>query len=135
MTPLPATALPALETDAPLGSTDGTDDIWVELPADESKPAKAKRSRRRGGKAAEPVSTDVAETEPSVTSDFDDVVVRAAEPAAPAAEPALEVVPESETVTETLVADAAAEPVVAAFDPAEIAAPPTKPKRGWWRRG
>ena len=131
----PAIAPPPLEMGAPLGSTDGTDDIWVELPADEPKPAKAKRPRRRGGKAAESIVNDVAQAEPSVDAVIEAVAATEAEPASAAIEPAVEAVPEPELMRVASVADAVAKPVVTVIDPAEIAAPPTKPKRGWWRRG
>jgi ribonuclease E len=126
-------------------------DAWVELPPPEEKPARTRRrrssTRGRGAAAtaeaeAEAETGDVPETpapEPETPQEM------------PSEEPPLEVPPPEETpadgetapraVEVAEVAPAAAvvelrpepapEPVV---DPAEIVAPPTAPKRGWWRR-
>ena len=108
----------------------GAEEIWVELPHEEAKPVRAKRSRRRGGKTAETV-TDEAIATPIDTAPPEGAP---AEPPPPAPEPQAAVI-EAPVTTKPLVADEAPEPVVAAIDPTEIASPPTKPKRGWWRRG
>ncbi|MBP2158170.1 MULTISPECIES: ribonuclease E/G [Asticcacaulis] len=80
-----------------------------------ARPARATRSRK---KAAETPSI-VAAQETDLTA-LDPVIV--------APEPALAVAKELETVV--------AEPAPAAIDPNDIssAAPPEKPKRGWWKR-
>lgn len=159
------------------------EEIWVELPAVEEKPKKARRSRGRGRAAeeaaaepaaaeaaaeavaeaaAEPVSPAPAEVpvEAPVAANTDappakkprsrsrkKVVAEAApaevvaevEAPAPAAEPvaAEPVAAVAEPVAaETVVAEPVAEPVAAREpDPSEITAPPTAPRRGWWRRG
>ena len=91
--------------------------------ADAEAPAKPKRTRtrRKAEPAPEAAAAPVAEPET---------------PAAP--EPS----PEPEPVSVAAVAseppatpEQAVEPVAAEPDPAEITAPPAKPKRGWWRRG
>jgi ribonuclease E len=79
----------------------------IEAPA---KPARRTRSRKKATEA-EPASESAA---PS--------------PAAAVAEPAP--APEAEKTLETV----AAAPAAPEPDPAEISAPPEKPKRGWWRR-
>ncbi|ATQ43192.1 Rne/Rng family ribonuclease [Caulobacter mirabilis] len=94
------------------------DEIWVELPADPEPVKKPRRSRR---KAAEPVA-EAVEAAPVETPA---VVVEAAPEPIAEPEPAPEPEPQPEPV-----AAAPAEP-----DPAEISAPPEKPRRGWWRRG
>lgn len=155
------------------------EEIWVELPAVEEKPKKARRSRGRGRAAeeaaaepaaaeavaeaaAEPVSPAPAEVpvEAPVAANTDappakkprsrsrkKVVAEAApaevvaevEAPAPAAEPvaAEPVAAVAEPVAaETVVAEPVAEAVAAREpDPSEITAPPTAPRRGWWRRG
>jgi ribonuclease E len=50
-----------------------------------------------------------------------------------AAEP-LTTAPEPEPVAAAAEPEKVLEPAVAEVDPHEIAAPPEKPKRGWWRR-
>ena len=83
-------------------------------PAVEAPPAKKPRARRtKAAAAAEAAAEPVAS---------------APEPA-PAPEAAPEPAPAPEPVVEP-VAQAPAEP-----DPAEIVAPPSTPRRGWWRRG
>ena len=84
----------------------------TEVPAEPpAKPARARRSRARA-----PVEADAAvEAEPA------QVVSEPAPPAAP------EVEPPSEAIDPV---PSAREP-----DPAEITAPPPKPRKGWWRRG
>jgi ribonuclease E len=84
----------------------------TEVPAEPpAKPARARRSRARA-----PVEADAAiEAEPAQV---------VSEPAPPAA-------PEVESPSEAI------DPVPSARepDPAEITAPPPKPRKGWWRRG
>jgi ribonuclease E len=124
-------------------------DAWVELPPPEDKPARTRRRRsatRGRGAAAE--AEGVPETpEPETPQEM------------PSEEPPLEVPPPPETpavgelalqvvevaeaappaaVMELRPETAPVEPPPApepVFDPAEIVAPPTAPKRGWWRRG
>ncbi|HEY1928159.1 MAG TPA: ribonuclease E/G [Caulobacteraceae bacterium] len=126
-------------------------DAWVELPPPEEKPARTRRRRsstRGRGAATAAEAEGVPETpEPETPQEM------------PSEEPPLEVPPPPETpaVSETSpqgVEDAEAAPAAAVvelrpetplvepppapepvFDPAEIVAPPTAPKRGWWRRG
>ena len=120
------------------------EDAWVELPAVTEKPAKARRSRGRG-KAA---PTEVAAEAPAVESDATPVVEAAVEPEP--VQPAVIETPVVETpVVETAIVEtSAAEPPKAenpvettpevpaapVIDPAEIAAPPAAPRKGWWRR-
>ena len=140
-----------------------TDEIWVEL-SSEPEPAAGKRRARkpRGGKAAsapveeaveavaeavvEPVVQTPVEVAPEPEAPApakpkarsrakakvapEPEVAAFAEPEpAPAPEP-VAVAPEPEPAPEPAPAPVAARP-----DPAEISAPPEKPKRGWWRRG
>ena len=123
------------------------EDIWVELPAIEEKPKRARPRRGRSTPelavdivteevAAEPVVLPEATVEPEVIEE-----VPAAKPARarrtkaakaeatsdPAAvEPVPVTTPEPEPVME---APKPREP-----DPAEISAPPATPRKGWWRR-
>ena len=112
----------------------GAEEIWVELPHEEAKPARAKRPRRRGGKTAEAATEETL----ALATEAAPVEIAPTEPAASALEPlvAVEAVVVDEPVAvEVTVAETTPEPVVTTVDPAEIASPPTKPKRGWWRRG
>ncbi|HMO42544.1 MAG TPA: ribonuclease E/G, partial [Phenylobacterium sp.] len=90
-------------------------------------PAKPKRVRTR--KKAEPKVEAAAAPEASAE-------VPTAE-AAPAPEPAPELAPEPAPAAAVAEPAAAETPVETAPqpDPAEITAPPSKPRRGWWRRG
>jgi ribonuclease E len=133
-------------------SPDG-DDIWVELPAAEDRPKRARRGRGRGRGGESAADQAVAEAP------------------APAPEPEVIAAPEPEPAAEPVAADAAPaakkprasrakakpklvasepeaaaapeparpEPVAAAPrepDPAEISAvSPAAPRKGWWRRG
>ena len=106
-----------------------SEEVWVELPAESEKPARAPR-RRRGKAAAEPVEpVEAVEVE---APRFEvvaepvplEVVELSVEPAAP--EPAPE--PEPEAVV-------AATPAAPVYDANEINSPPASPRRGWWRRG
>jgi ribonuclease E len=110
-----APAEPVAEAIAPEALAPEPESAPAEPPAEpvEATPApRARRTRTPRAKAAAPVE---AAPEP------------APEPAAalePVAEPAA-----------TVLVEAAPEPVIRAPDPAEISAPPTAPRRGWWRRG
>ena len=89
----------------------------TEAPAEPpAKPARARRSRARV-----PVETAAAIEVDSVEADVVEVV---SEPTPPAAQ---EVEPPSEAINPV--------PVAREPDPAEITAPPPKPRKGWWRRG
>jgi len=110
-------------------------DVWVELPAQDEAPKKARRPRSRGRKAGDAEAPAEVAVETSVVEAAEETPLVAAdvEVAAPAVvETAPEPVAEPEPV-----AIAAVEPasVVVAPDAAEILTPPEKPKRGWWRRG
>jgi ribonuclease E len=141
-------------------ATEGEDEIWVELPAEEQKPKRSRRSRSRDrGRGEAP-----AEAAPEVTTEAqaEPVVETAPEPPAPAPEPAPVAVeappapkktrsrkkaatPEPAAAAEApvMVAEAAVAepaptpepPAPATPDPNEITTPPAAPRRGWWRRG
>ena len=101
-------------------------DIWVELPAvDEvkAKPVRARRSRAKASPEAE------AQAEAVVEAPVEAALIEAApiEAAPVAAEP----IPAQAEPVSVLVADPAPE---ATPDPAAIIAPPSQPKKGWWRR-
>jgi ribonuclease E len=128
-------------------------EIWVELPAVEEKPKRARRGRGRAAPAAEPA----AESEPQAASAEPveeaapapktrrrtrkaapaeapaDVEATAAEPAAEADQPAPAPEPAPVREAEPVMAEAASAPREP--DPNEITAPPAAPRRGWWRRG
>jgi ribonuclease E len=118
-------------------------DVWVELPAPEEKPKRSRRTRARSAAKAEPAAAVVVtdpepqpepepEPEPEPQAELE---VAAAPPEPALAEPAL-----AEPVIAELAAPAL-EPVAATPlpppepDPNEIVAPPSQPRRGWWRRG
>jgi ribonuclease E len=126
---------------------------WVELEDAPPKPARGRGSRGRAT-ATEATDTTVvalvqedppedaappAEAETPVVERIVEAPIAAAvsEPATLAAE--AEAPPLSESQGPDVEAfDAlpeAAEPVAMIPDPAEISAPPTSPRRGWWRRG
>jgi ribonuclease E len=110
-------------------------DVWVELPAQDEAPKKARRPRSRGRKAADAeVSTETAvETPVAETVEDTPLVAADVEVATPVVvETAPEPVAEPEPVAAAV---AEPEPVSTEPDPAEILTPPEKPKRGWWRRG
>ena len=89
----------------------------TEAPAEPpAKPARVRRSRARA-----PVETAAAIEVDSVEADPIEVVSEPTPPAAP------EVEPPSEAIDPV--------PVAREPDPAEITAPPSKPRKGWWRRG
>ena len=110
----------------------GGEEIWVELPHEEAKPTRAGRARRRGAKTVEPAADEAVaqllETAPVEVAPVE------APPPVPKARRAVEtVVIAGPVALEPVVAATAPEPVIPVIDPAEIASPPTKPKRGWWR--
>jgi ribonuclease E len=117
-------------------------DVWVELPAQDEAPKKARRPRSRGRKTADAETVEALSAEAPVEMVEDAPLVAAdVEVEAPVAAP-VPIVAEPEPVpTPEPVAVATPEPapapapVAAEPDPAEILTPPEKPKRGWWRRG
>ncbi|HEX2561329.1 ribonuclease E/G [Phenylobacterium sp.] len=118
------------------------DDMWVELPAAEEKPKRARRprSRAKAASAAEdaaPATEDAAA--PVAVAEETPVPVAEAppEPAPPAPEPAPAPAVEPVREPEPAMAEAPAPRArpVPQEDPAEISAPPPAPRRGWWRRG
>ncbi|HEY1225525.1 MAG TPA: ribonuclease E/G, partial [Brevundimonas sp.] len=115
------------DIDAPIATV-------VEAPAEDAAPvdiAEAPKRRRVRRKAAADVSAEIA---PEIEALLDVAPVEAAEEAAVEAEP--EPAPEPVVVAEPAPAPAPEVDIAAiiAEDPAQIAAPPEKPKRGWWRR-
>ena len=105
------------------------EDVWVELPEPVEKPARSRRGRGKSRVEALEPPTDPAPMEayaqPEVQPD--------AEPAAPPV--VVEATPEPRLEL-ALVAEALPTVLAEALpDPAEISAPPTAPKKGWWRRG
>ncbi|HEY3951284.1 Rne/Rng family ribonuclease, partial [Phenylobacterium sp.] len=133
----------------------GEEDIWVELPAADDKPRRSRRGRGRGrGKddaptaafeaPAEAVAAPEPAPEPTPEPAAEPVVAeaapsgkkpRASRAKAKAAAPAEAV---AEPVAEAVAAAPEPKPAATAPrepDPAEIAAPPAAPRRGWWRRG
>jgi ribonuclease E len=159
----PEPAAPQPVAPAPVAAAPDQD-IWVELPAVEEKPARSRRGRARGrGRAAdvaEAAVIEAAEPEAVVEAVAEPEPIPAPEPvpapkrsrarkpkavAQDAAEEAVIAAAEPEAVVEAAAIPAPApapEPVAAAVepapapepDPAEISAPPIQPKRGWWRR-
>lgn len=147
---------------APAPAVASDEDIWVELPAVEEKPKRARRSRSRKGDVASeapaaeafapeaPVAEPVAEAAPEPAPAPEPAAapepVREPEPVAAAApaprasrrKPAAAAPapsPEPAPAPEPEPAPAPAPVVAAGPDPAEISAPPSAPRRGWWRRG
>ena len=136
----------------------GEEDIWVELPAVEDKPKRARRGRGRGrggeasaeqavAEAPSPIPAPepeaIAEPAPEpVTANADAPpsgkkprASRAKAKPAPLAEVVAEAAPEAIAPPEPAPEP---EPAVVAPrkpDPAEISTPPAAPRRGWWRRG
>ncbi|MGZ3404553.1 MAG: ribonuclease E/G, partial [Phenylobacterium sp.] len=171
--PAPANDLPArdareaprvaAEAAAPAPTTltraDGAEEeVWVELPPAEDRPARARRGRGRGrGDTAAPADRAVAEApaaapEPEAVAEPETapepVVAEATPPAkkprASRAKPkavAAETTPEPAASAEPepeLAPEPAPKPTPAKArepDPAEITTPPTAPRKGWWRRG
>jgi len=89
-------------------------------PQEEAPPAKPARARRtRAAKAAPAVEAPTVEAPVEAPVEL---VIAAPAPVAVAAAP-------------VVVAEPPAAPSPPRVDPAEISAPPTAPRRGWWRRG
>jgi ribonuclease E len=107
--PAPISAEPTVEAD-----------IWVELPAVnevKAKPARARRSR--------------AKAQPEAEAQVEEVAQAPVEAAPVAAEP----IPVPAEPVSVVVAEPAPEPAPEPTpDPAAIIAPPSQPKKGWWRR-
>ncbi|MBV9994213.1 MAG: ribonuclease E/G [Caulobacteraceae bacterium] len=134
-------SLEAAALAAPERAAEPHEEVWVELPSAEEKPRRPRRSRgKRGGAEAEAVSAPPAQAPPEADASVDAAEAEA-EVSEGAPAPVLEVVGASPAPREP-----ASEPVLAAApiaspapptepDPAEIVAPPTAPRRGWWRRG
>jgi ribonuclease E len=136
--------LPDLAAAAPTSS----DDVWVELPAADEAPRKPARPRRGRGRASAPLAEAIASGEqPDLAAEavaevaLEPVMEAVAEPVAPAPPEPEPIVAEA---APELVAEAAPEPEPPApppepaprpVDANEIVAPPTSPRRGWWRRG
>lgn len=144
-------------------------EMWVELPAIEDRPKRARRPRGRGRGAAttDAVGAEVAADGVTEAPAADDAPVAEAAPVADEVAPAPVVAeeaaapvkkPRSRSRKTAAPVEAAPEPTVAevvafesapdvtpepeapppapkAPDPAEISAPPTAPRKGWWRRG
>jgi|GEM_PF-124499 len=126
-----------------------TSEVWVELPTEAEPAKKPRRTRSRGKKAdaeAQPAVEAAAEPVDAIPVHVTEGEIEAVSPepeAAPAAEAGpIDDIPVhlSQAEVEAVEHEAPAapsEPVVEAPaepDPAEITAPPAKPKRGWWRK-
>ena len=160
--PRPETArAEAVEPAVAVASQSSGDEIWVELPVEPEAGPKRRARKPRGGKAAaatEEAAPEVVVAETVVEAIVEAPVEAAPEPepeaappvkkprsrakAKPAPEPVVEAVapdleaaPTVETAPTAPEPEAEPAPVAAQPDPAEIGAPPEKPKRGWWRRG
>ena len=110
--PEPAAAAemtPAIASPAP--ATVETDEIWVELPEPEPAAEPKPKARRRREKASPPPNEEPSAAPPEVAA------------AAPVEGPSV-----------VLAVDNPA-PAPVTPDPSEIVAPPSTPRRGWWRRG
>ncbi len=105
------------------------EDVWVELPEPVEKPARSRRGRGKSRVEASEPSTDPAPMEAGAQPEAQPE----AEPAAPPV--VAETTPEPRLEL-ALVAEAPPTVLAEALpDPAEISAPPSAPKKGWWRRG
>jgi len=134
-------------------------DVWVELPAVEDKPKKA-RARRGRGRGRDDAAEASVEVEAPVTAPVVEVVAEPEPEPAPVVEPVIAEAPvkkpRARRTKAAVAAEAAPEPVVEAVappapepepapapvpvarepDPAEITAkPPAAARKGWWRRG
>jgi ribonuclease E len=148
---------------APVSFT-GTEDVWVELPAvneDERKPRRSRGGRGRGRRDGAPVDLMEAAEAPQVealaqaVAESAPIVAAVEEPAAkparkPRAKKSAGAEPTAAAVVEAVSEPVAAKPArapraakpkaapveaaVTTPDPAEIAAPPEKPRSGWWRK-
>jgi ribonuclease E len=148
----PALGAPTMLDEAPRQAPEGVpspltdalapmpmEDVWVELPAPDEKPARPRR-RRSGGRASPdaPVEEEVAAAD-LATAEPEPLTPSSPEPQGePAAEPAPEpATAANEDAPEPVTAIAAPEPAPnpePVYDPAEIVEPPAAPRRGWWRR-
>ncbi|MBI1407607.1 MAG: Rne/Rng family ribonuclease [Caulobacter sp.] len=128
----------APEIPAELPATAAPDEVWVELTPEPEPVKKPRRARGRGKKAD--AEAEVVAEQPAA-----DAIPAPAEPEAPAPAqadsaqveaPQVEAAPEPapQAQAEPEPAPAPAPVVPAEPDPAEITAPPAKPKRGWWRK-
>ena len=148
-TPRPETPQPPLQART---STGETDDVWVELPAVDDKPKRPRRARGRGrgrsetddgaalveaplaeaieiAAAADPIEAPAADPEPVVAAPVKKSRARKALIAS-----VVEAEPEREAAV--VMADSTPDlPAAREPDPAEIAGPPSAPRKGWWRRG
>jgi ribonuclease E len=129
----------------------GDEEVWVELPMEEEKPKRGRRTRGRGRRtedlvetpaesAAEPPAPAPApepEPAPETVAAAPPVKRTRARKKAPEPAPAVAAAPEPAREPEPARTPepVAAAPVAAEPDPAEINAPPAAPRRGWWRRG
>ncbi|MBU2136747.1 MAG: ribonuclease E/G, partial [Alphaproteobacteria bacterium] len=102
-----------------------------ETPAAE--PAKPKRTRTR--RKAEPKAEADAVADVIAEAAEESVPVAAQPAPQPEAQPEPQAVPEPVATPAPQPVEAVAMAEPAAPDPAEITAPPAKPRRGWWRRG
>jgi len=140
-----------------LARADGSEEeVWVELPAAEDRPARARRGRGRGrGRGGDTAAVEqTAEAPAPISAPEPEAIAEpepVAEPAPPARKPrasrakakpaAAEAVAEPVAVAEAPAPDpapapkAAKAPKVREPDPAEITTPPAAPRKGWWRRG
>jgi len=105
----------------------------IEAPAEDAAPveiAEAPKRRRVRRKAAADVSAEIVADAEAVepVEAAEETVVEAQPDPAPAPEPIVVVEPAAAPAPEVDIA------AIIAEDPAQIAAPPEKPKRGWWRR-
>ena len=130
------------------------DEIWVELPAAEERPKRARLGRGRGRGADAPTAEAAHEPEA-------DAVIAAPEPLIESLEVVEAPVADAPPARKARVSRAKAKPAAAAEpeaaaqalapvepapepapvvvarepDPAEISTPPAAPRKGWWRRG
>ena len=150
---------PAPVAQAPARGESG-DDMWVELPAVEDRPKRARRGRGRG--RGEGVADAAPEAALEVEAEIEVEAVAPAPAPEPEPEPVAEAVaatpagrkprasrakakaveiPEAAPIEAPVIAvvapaaEPAPPPAPREPDPAEIAAPPAAPRKGWWRRG
>jgi ribonuclease E len=134
------------ETGAVEGTADAapeTDDaVAIEAAPEVPAEPQRRRVRRKSAAIATPVESEAEVAEATVSDEEDEPVVMAVpepEPVLAAVsepEPEPEVAPEPEIVAAVEPEPAPAAPrltEIIANDPAQITAPPPKPKRGWWR--
>jgi len=135
----PEPDVPKLATAA---SADFTDEVWVELPTETVVAPKPRKSRSRsksakddtGTGASDDISVPLTETAPEVEATPAEKSVDAMASAEVEGPIAITEAPLDLVSTDPRVVLAEPIPVVDSPDPAEIQAPPEKPKRGWWRR-